>query len=538
MASLSPYSGALGVDKAAHLVRRATFRPTRTNIDYYASRTANQAVDELFNIQDLSIIGPQDPNDRNKSWIETKNWPTDPGEWILRHYVKSWWVDEAFRDDSIGHKLEFFLHTNFVVSCKDMNHFVYHDYLKLNRHFARGSMKELGKKMSINISMMYYLDGNDNHRDSPNENYAREFLELFSIGKGPLIGPGNYTHYTEEDVQTAARLFSGWRTWDTERILYDDTVGVSTAYPVYWGHDRDDKTFSSAFNGQTISGQQDEENFYQEIIDFVDMVFGQIETAKNFCRKLYRYFVNAKITPEIENDIITPLANQLYNDDYVLENTVKTLLKSQHFYETRIIGSMIKTPIDSFGHMVNFFNTPIPDRYDNLLDHYKTFYLHTLQDNCFEKANFKIFEPPNVAGYADLYQEPLYYRLRMTSNTIVARYKTPEIILKGRNYLWWGGPSGADAFDIIDFLDNSGVITIPGSADAVVTELTNYLFAQNPTPQRKDYFLNTVFLEGLPAMDWTIDWNTYKSTGDRSIIETPLNRLFIALTSSQEFQLM
>ncbi len=545
MASLDPLTGSLGLEKAAHLLRRATYRATKTNIDYHMSQTASQAVDELFQIQPLSILGPQDYQDSSKSWIETKNYPPDPGEWILRHYVKSWWIDEALRDNSIGHKLEFFLHTNFVASNQDRDPYEYHDYMKLNRYYAKGNYKTLAKKMSINMVMMYYLDGNDNHKNSPNENFGREFLELFSIGKGPGQGPGNYTNYTEEDVQAAARVFTGWRTWDETQWGYDTEVGVVTAYPADWAHDKNDKQFSAAFDNTVITGQQEASNFYQEIEDFVEMVFGKLETAKYFCRKLYRFFVSSKITTEIENDIITPLATQLQNDDYVVEGMLKRLLKSKHFYDMddasqgdEIIGAMLKTPIDLLGNVVNLFNTPIPNRFSDLDNHYRKFYMQTVQENLFEKANFNIFEPPSVAGYADLYQEPLFYRLRMTSNTIVARYKLPEIIEQGKNLLSWGGPSGAAAFDIINFIDTSSLISNPYSAPTIVQELMTYMFPKAYSSERYDYFLNTVFLQDLPAFDWTEDWNSYKSSGDRSFVESPLKRLFIALCSSQEFQLM
>ncbi len=544
MASLDPLTGSLGMTRAAHLLRRATFRPTRANIDYYKGRTADQAVNELFQLSPLTISGPQDPDSINETWIDTLNYPPDPGEWILRHYVKSWWLDEAMKDDSIGHKLEFFLHSNFVASNDGMNHYEYHDYLKLLRHYVKGDYKMLAKKISINMVMMYYLDGNDNHKDSPNENYGREFLELFTIGKGPLIGQGNYTHYTETDVQEAARVFTGWRTWDDTQWGYDNEVGVVTAYPTNWAHDKTDKIFSDAFDNTTITGQENTENHFQEIDDFVEMVFGKIETAKNFCRKLYRYFVSHKLTSEIESDIITPMAQQLFNDNYVIENTLKMLLKSKHFYDAddntagdEIIGAMMKSPLDILGSIINFFQTPIPDRYSDLDNHYRRFYLQTIQDNAFEKASFKLFEPVTVAGYPDLYQEPLYYRLRMTSNTIVARYKTPEMILKGKRILEWGD-SGAAPFDMIDFIDNSGVITNPSSASGLVAELTEYLFPKPPSSERADYFLNDVFLNDLPEFDWYIDWTTYKQNGDRSLVETPLNNLFIAICSSQEFQLM
>ncbi len=546
MASLDPYGGTLGATKAAHLLRRTTFRPTASNIDYYKSRNASQAVNEIMNIAPLSIEGPVDYQNANKSWIETKNFNPDPGDWILRHYLKSWWMDEAIRDESIGHKLEFLLHSNFVASNQDMDPYHYHDYMKLNRYYAKGNWKELAKKMTVNIVMMHYLDGNENHKNSPNENFGREFLELFSIGKGPLIGEGNYTYYTEEDVQAAARVFTGWRTWEESRHLMDNQVGIPTAYPAGWAHDEDDKQFSAAFGNTVITGQTEEENQWQEIDDFVEMVFGQIATARYLCRKIYLFFVGSKITSEIENDIINPLADTLFADNYNVANTLSRLLKSKHFYDEddsnsgdEIIGAMMKGPMDLLAHTLNFFEVGIPDRYNSYNDHHRWFYHHTVQDNLFEKANFNLYEPPSVAGYPDLYQEPLFYRLRMTSNTIVARYKLTEIILTGKNVLSWGRQTGT-SFDMIDFIQNSQAISDPSSASALVSDLTNYMFPKAPNSARFNYFLNDVFLQDLPEMDWYIDYTTFMNTGqnDRSLIISPLERLFTALVSSQEFQLM
>ena len=104
-----------------------------------------------------------------------------------------------------------FLHTCFTAS-KDAGtgtstHF--YDYLKLLQKHAYWNLKTLSNKITIDNAMLLYLDNNVNNRWNPNENYAREFLELFTILKGPQSAPGDYTNYTENDVIEAAKVFSG-----------------------------------------------------------------------------------------------------------------------------------------------------------------------------------------------------------------------------------------------------------------------------------------------------------------------------------------
>ena len=109
--------------------------------------------------------------------------------------------------------------------------------------------------------MLYYLDNSENNKNNPNENYAREFLELFTIGKGEQVDDGDYTNYTEHDVVQAARVFSGIK-FKNNRDNYDpDTVktphypsGIPKGYIKTNVHDPADKTFSYAFNYQKITG--------------------------------------------------------------------------------------------------------------------------------------------------------------------------------------------------------------------------------------------------------------------------------------------
>ena len=94
-----------------------------------------------------------------------------------------------------------------------------------------------------------------------------------------------------------------------------------------------DKTFSAAFNNQIITGKSTETEIFEELSDFVEMVFAQPETAKAYCRKLYRYFVKSEWNEEVETDIITPLSQLLIDNNYEILPVVTTLLSSEHFYD-------------------------------------------------------------------------------------------------------------------------------------------------------------------------------------------------------------
>jgi uncharacterized protein (DUF1800 family) len=148
--------------------------------------------------------------------------------------------------------------------------------------------------MSLDNSMLVYLNNTSNSKSAPNENYAREFLELFTIGKGPQISAGNYTNYTEADIVQAARILTGFR-YKSDRSVIDATTGIPKGYNVFSSHDStSSKVFSSAFGNAAIASATDANGMDAELNAFVDMVFNQQATAKNICRKMYIYLSHNK----------------------------------------------------------------------------------------------------------------------------------------------------------------------------------------------------------------------------------------------------
>ncbi len=325
---------------------------------------------------------------------------------------------------------------------------------------------------------------------------------------------------------------------------WDATIEMQFGRARYFRHDTTDKTFSSAFGGQTITGAVNEADMYRELDDFVEMVFAQMATAKNICRKLYRYFVSNQISAEVETDIITPLAQTLYDNNYELTPCLQQLLKSQHFFDRddlvaddEILGAILKSPLDNLLHTLSFFEIVIPDAQTMAEDHYWNWYKRSVIDIILLQAGMTLHRPDSVAGYPAYYQEPNFSENWFNGSTLIARYKLAEMLLEGERVLAGGGNGGVE-LDMVDYVDNSGLISDPTDGLEIVTKLTDYLLPLAPATDRFSYFLNDVFLDDLSLINWRFEWINYQNTGDDSSVKIPLERLFTALLSSQEYQLM
>ncbi|TAE59579.1 MAG: DUF1800 family protein, partial [Bacteroidetes bacterium] len=322
MASLSPKTGTLGRRLAAHLLRRATFGATRQEIDLFAGKTADEAVDLLLNFPPPPDH-PKDPQ-TDLTWVVNGRNSLNSSNNELKLIVNSWWLHQFISPAaplSAAHKIVFFLHTSFVTSLEVIDWSENHYYtLRLLMRYAQGSYKELAKKICLDNGMNDYLDIGDSDKDDPNENFVREFLELFTIGKGPGAGPGDYTTFTEQDVTEGARLMTGFVRNDdwADPLGWDPDTGLPRATPNISRHDTTSKQFSARFNNQIINGSITAPGMIQEVSNFVEMIFAQDATAEYIIRRLYRFFVSYHVTAEIETDIIQPLAQSFKNNNFVL----------------------------------------------------------------------------------------------------------------------------------------------------------------------------------------------------------------------------
>ena len=221
--------------------------------------------------------------------------------------------------------------------------------------------------------MLQFLNNRQNHKQHPNENFARELMELFTIGRG---------NYTEEDIKESARAFTGWNfNPDTYEFIYREK-----------DHDDGVKTFmqqSGNFNGETI----------------IDIILRKKETAYYLCKKFYRFFVNE----QLDEAHVTELASYYYQNNYDTGKLLKKIFTADWFYDAINIGANIKSPIEFIvGFSKSFGIVPTDDSILKL-----------------QRALGQIlFYPPNVAGWPG-------GKNWIDSSTLLLRLKVPSTILNG-----------------------------------------------------------------------------------------------------------
>lgn len=546
MASLNPLSSNLDLRRAKHLLRRATFNFTKNQLNNFVGMSATAAVNSLTIASANTLAEPYDPlpnSDPDGFWTSSSELPNSfSGQPRKRAHVTAWWWYNAMQQVSLKHKLSFFLHTSFTVG-KDSgvgSATYFFDHINLLDFYAMGNLKTLAKKITLDNGMLDYLDNTQNNKNNPNENYAREYLELFTILKGEQIGNGNYTNYTEIDIQQAAKVFSGFKK-RTDRSNIDPDTNLPMGYININQHDTNNKTFSTAFGDLVITGKNTASEIFEELDDFVDMVFAQPETAKAYCRKLYRYFVKSEWNEEVETDIITPLSQILINNNYEILPVVTTLLSSEHFFDAddsnatdNIIGSIIKSPLQLFSEVCSMFELNYPNPTTDAYRYYINFFLRFIHNIYFKAAGMELYNPDSVAGYPAYYQEPGFDRNWFSSNTLIGRYKLIESFIEGKNTITSGNIY--TQLDTVNFIKNN--IDNASDPNLLVTEIADLLYPESIDSDRINYFKSFLVDEGFPDYYWTGSWDQFINNGDDTTVKTRLNALIIAMVNAAEFQLM
>ncbi len=543
---LTAYSNPLGARLAAHLLRRTTFGPNKAQILDFATKTPAVAVAQLLAFTPITSkpIDPANPNTTlNTTWVDdpavTYTGGSDNN--ALRDYSLTWMLDNFRMDNSLRSKMILFLHQNWIVDDEAWNAIDLYDHIKLLEFYSLGSYKTLAKKMCRDLRMLVYLTGYQNTGSNPNENYAREFLELFTIGKGPQIGIGNYTNYTEDDIKQAAKLLSGYSYWLTNANKDADTQ-IRNCYADPSRHSTTNKTFSSAFQNTVITGTNTQTGMATEVDQFVEMVFNQPETAKNICRKLYRFFVHRNITAAVETDIITPLAVTLKNNNYDIKSALSQLFQSKHFYDLddansldNKVGSNVKSPLDLLMGTLRFFSIApqnLPGA--SQLTIWTEFYRNSIKYEFCENSAMNIFNPTTVAGYPAYYLAPKYDKNWFDGSTITQRYYLGRCLLENKRWPYSSWAIFGAQIDIVVWVKNN--ISTPSDSGVVVDELVNYLLPEIPLAPRRAFFLN-VFLGSISQTQWSVAWNDYNTNGTLTTVKPQLEKLFKAILFSQEYQL-
>lgn len=536
---LDPYAGTWGYEQAAHLLRRAMFGPTYAQIKQAAADGLEATVAKLLAAKPLPAP-PLNPDYQDDPYVPVGS------TWIYKGYVRNaanngniqnyrrrslraWTIEQLWKEGvHAREKMTLFWHNHFATNTLDEPLYEYW-YINNCRLNAFGNFKDLVKKMTIDPGMLYFLNGNQNTKNAPNENYARELFELFAIGKGPLAGPGDYTHYTEEDIKQAAKVLTGWIIQ-----LVDNGDGGVQAKGVYVNsrHDTGTKTLSHRFNNARISNMA--ENEYAHLID---IIFQQPECARFICRKLYRWFVYYEINEQIESEVIEPMAQLLIANNYNMLPVLHTLFKSQHFFDVLNYGPMIKNPIDFVMTPFKVFELPLPT---TTVEKYNFTYLlfsgrlGNVSRQLFTEMQMVYFSPPDVAGWKSYYQEPSFYRIWINSVTLPVRMFFTTLVSLGVDNRGRKVPQALDVLAFVSKLDN------PYDPNALIDEFVKILFPQPITQNQKDY-LKQALLPGLPDYEWSIEYGDFVENPDdknlRTAVESKLRNLLNVMLSMPEFYL-
>jgi len=546
MSALDPLVGSLGLRRAAHLLRRSSLKLTKELIDDFALKNVEQAIDELVLTPPAYTLEEPIYYETGQPWINSGVDPGTNNSGFLRNHVVGWWINESIQACTVHYKMVLFLHNTFTTShsVADGKGEIFYDHLEIIKYYALGNFKEFAKKMTLDNQMLRYLDNRYNTKNAPNENYAREFLELFTIGRGETAGNGDYTNYTEDDIVEAAKVFTGFSTANREEQYRDADHGTYAGRARFYNHEAADKQFSHRFNDQVITGASDEDDMYRELDDFVDMVFNQRATAVRFVTRLYQFFVRNNISAETESQVIQPLADTFINNDFEIKPVVEQLLKSQHFYDfddadstDEIVGGIIKSPIETLAHAMSFFKMPVPDPQNDTENHYKVFWHQFVIRTYFENCGTYLFAPDSVAGYPAYYQEPQYDETWFISSTMIPRYKLGEMLVTGRRVLNYGDIGGTK-IDSVAYVEDPNHVSDPSDAATVVDEIIDYLFPEIADSDRRSYILNDIFLEGLSPLNWYYEWLDYESTGIDDDVRIPLDALIISIMRLPEYHLL
>src|SRR6185436_3006704 len=341
---LTPYSGNWTANEVIHLLKRTMFGSTPEDITYFLGLGMNGSVDQLLTIPaaqpappvknyNTASIDPADPDyniPMGSTWVTIS---TTSQEGPRRTSFKAWWMGLMINQErNIREKMTLFWHNHFSTETNeyDVGIWAYQNNV-LSRQNALGNFKQLVKAVTTNPAMLYYLNGHLNVATAPDENYARELQELFTLGKE------NNPNYTEDDVKKAAKVLTGW---NISRTTNSTTFNSAK-------HDSTNKQFSSFYNNTTIVGRTGATAGDLELTDLIDMIFSKsAEVSRFIVKKLYRYFVYYKIDAATEANVITPLAQLFVSSNWEIKPVLSALLKSEHFYDVVNQGCYIKTPVD------------------------------------------------------------------------------------------------------------------------------------------------------------------------------------------------
>ncbi|MFK7920305.1 MAG: DUF1800 family protein [Bacteroidia bacterium] len=397
-----------------HLYTRAGFGPNLKNWRKDQNTQISQIVDRLFAdskaIVPLSVgklpaiansnMGMQGLSDEEKKMLKKQ------GRQSQKELNTAWINRMATSEAQLREKMTLFWHDHFA-SRLPLQYFIMQQQNNVIRKYALGSFGDLLKAVSKDAAMLRYLNNQQNRKDSPNENFAREVMELFTLGRG---------HYSEQDIKEAARAFTGW----------SSKLNGEFVYRKNW-HDQGKKSVL----GQTGNFDGD---------DVLDILLAQEQTARYITRKIYQYFVN----PKVDEAILTKWSATFYESDYDIAALMRMIFSSDHFYASQNVGIRIKSPIEYIVSLMRRLKLSFPDQDAPIF---------------MQKAMGQVlFSPPNVAGWPD-------GRAWIDSSSIMLRMQIPRAVIFSAELAMKAKSDFAGNEDSIKLNDKKMVRKLKGEID-------------------------------------------------------------------------
>jgi uncharacterized protein (DUF1800 family) len=357
-----------------HLYNRVGFGITPKELARLSKKSKKNVIKELFNSSkettlikvDTSFLNSKSQKDYKDQEQRKKLQRISRKK--VEEFSTAWFQRLNNPSEILREKMTLFWTNHFV--CESKNILYVESYNNMLRTNALGNFKDFTKIMSKEAAMLGYLDNKKNKKKSPNENFARELMELFTLGQD---------QYTEEDIKESARSFTGYN---------HKFKGEFNFRPKF--HDENEKTFfgkTGNFNGD----------------DIIDIILEKEQCARFISEKIYSYFVNENINKKHVEKMV-----KVFYKDYDIENLMRFVLSSKWFYADENIGTKIKSPIEFLVGM----NTIVPFKIEK-----------TKQILLVQRLLGQILtNPPNVAGWNT-------GRNWIDSNTIVTRLRLPSVLL-------------------------------------------------------------------------------------------------------------
>jgi hypothetical protein len=290
------------------------------------------------------------------SWYETGG----NGTWDDVVRLKKEWL-HLLHEGSLRAKMTLFWHNHLPTRYSSYRNFIHaHNYYYVLNRNALGNFKRLIRQIGLTSAMLRFLDGYRNRAGAPNENYARELLERFTMGQ---VGPNGEKNYSEQDVREIARALTGWRVTADKDAVFE---------PAH--HDGGVKVI---FGQRGLFG-------YDEVIEILFEERAEA-IAHHVCRKLYCFFVQA-----VPNEpFVGALADRFRAEDFEVAPVVKAIFSSSHFYSDAVVGSRIKSPIEFILGFLASSHTVPEQRY------WHRIYLELR----YPQMNNHLLYPPDVGGW-------------------------------------------------------------------------------------------------------------------------------------------